>query len=223
MQRVIFTIAATAALVLINLTATDGCSCTLTHPQESYCNANFVIVARVKKFYERRTSKVFKIRIKRTFKVSNNKTAEALQTGLLWTALDGAACGTHLNVNTTYLVAGNVVQGRPRVSLCSYVRPWVKLTNKQRKGFRLLYKNTCNRCEVIFKHWSQKEPVRDPKACMWDTASYPGDVELPDCQALYAICTVQPGGKCGWTSDRLNKECAKLRNRLRQEQLAREP
>lgn len=79
----------------------------------------------------------------------SDKASVVLKAGRLVTSGSSATCGVQLQPEKTYLITGRVVAGQAYVSLCNYITPWTHLTVRQKKGFRLLYRQGC-RCEVRF-------------------------------------------------------------------------
>lgn len=71
----------------------------------------------------------------------------ALKSGRLITALDGAQCGSYLEVGKVYLITGRVQGLQAHINLCGYEMPWNQVTARQRKGFRLIYSRGCD-CKV---------------------------------------------------------------------------
>ena len=76
------------------------------------------------------------------------KASLALKAGRLMTAGHSSMCGADLQLEETYLITGRLIGGKARISLCSYIEPWKQLAMRQKKGFRLLYRQGCQ-CEVI--------------------------------------------------------------------------
>jgi len=63
------------------------------------------------------------------------------------TAGSSSMCGVDLKLEETYLITGKVVAGQASINLCNYITPWAHLSVRQKKGFRLLYRQGCS-CEV---------------------------------------------------------------------------
>jgi hypothetical protein len=70
-----------------------------------------------------------------------------LKEGRLVTAGSSSMCGVDLRREETYLITGKVVAGQASINLCNYITPWAHLSIRQKKGFRLLYRQGCS-CEV---------------------------------------------------------------------------
>ncbi|XP_063216914.1 metalloproteinase inhibitor 3 [Bacillus rossius redtenbacheri] len=223
--------AACFALVLLGAlgySSVLACSCMLEHSQTHACTADFVIVARVKKVFMSDHTKIYKVKVKKEFKMQE-KARAALKAGKLATAAGSSMCGLDLKRDETYLVTGRVVAGQARVSLCGYTRPWKELTARQRKGFRLLYRQGCS-CQIVHCPWwrdcSNATLSGDSgalgDACRWETSML-SDHTLPDCQEQHAVCLRTASGACAWAADKHYKGCMKTRRRIRDEQLSREP
>lgn len=77
----------------------------------------------------------------------SEKASVLLKSGRLVTAGTSSMCGVDLRPEETYLITGKVVAGQASINLCNYITPWTDLTVRQKKGFRLLYRQGCL-CEV---------------------------------------------------------------------------
>lgn len=210
-------------LVATSVNIASSCSCLPAHPQTQYCKSDFVIVARVKKVsFTDDTTRVFKVKIKKEFKMSDKATI-ALKSGRLQTASYSSMCGVDLLPEETYLITGRLVGGKARISLCSYIHPWNQLSVRQKKGFRRLYSQGCH-CEIKECPWWRQCPKHTigNMTCPWET-SISSDGSLPDCQQNHAICMKTANGGCQWSTDKNYRECIKTRRRLREEKLRYEP
>ncbi|KDR22300.1 tissue inhibitor of metalloproteases isoform X2 [Zootermopsis nevadensis] len=210
-------------LVAASINMASSCSCMMSHPQTHACRADFVIVARVKKvFTHDGMSRVYKVKIKREFKMSE-KASVVLKAGRLVTGGSSSTCGVQLEPEVTYLITGKVLAGQAHVNLCNYITNWNDLTVRQKKGFRLLYRQGCL-CEIIDCPWWKQCP-RDrleADACLWESSVF-SDASLPDCQSKHGICMKTPSGNCGWSTDKKYRECMKERRRMRDERRRNEP
>jgi hypothetical protein len=77
----------------------------------------------------------------------SEKASVLLKSGRLVTAGTTSMCGVDLKPEETYLITGRVVAGQASINLCNYIVPWAGITVRQKKGFRLLYRQGCL-CEV---------------------------------------------------------------------------
>nr|CAD7462910.1 unnamed protein product [Timema tahoe] len=163
---------------------------------------------------------------------ATQKAAILLKSGRLVTSGMSSMCGVDLRLEETYLIAGHVSAGQARISLCSFIQPWREISVRQRKGFKLLYKQGCN-CKIVNCPWWRDckdkaqmsvigEKNTSKNLCQWKT-SVSSHQTLPDCQGMHSICMKLPGGGCGWTNDRQYHVCMKTRRHMRDEQLAKEP
>ncbi|PSN36520.1 hypothetical protein C0J52_25428 [Blattella germanica] len=143
------------------------------------------------------------------------KARVVLKSGRLLTSAQSSMCGINLNVEETYLITGRVYAGKARISLCGFHQPWNQLTIRQKKGFRLLYRQGCN-CECP-KESSPSD------ICAWETSSYSDSSSLHDCQQKHAVCMKTVSGGCGWSVDKKYRECMKTRRLMRKEKLDNEP
>jgi hypothetical protein len=110
----------------------------------------------------------------------NQKARILLKEGRLVTAASSATCGVDLRPEETYLITGKVVAGQASLNLCSYITPWAHLSVRQKKGFRLLYRQGCS-CEVR---------MAEMFFCVW-TEPYEGFVDTFVPVQFYAFHSVK--------------------------------
>ncbi|XP_034940950.1 tissue inhibitor of metalloproteinase [Chelonus insularis] len=197
----------------------EACSCASQHPQTHYCEADFVVVVRIKKFSEMNDHEsAYKVKIHKIFKATS-KAEVALEEQLLWTASMGSMCGReNMKPGETWVVTGQISGGKPRISLCNLAMRWSEVTARQRKGFRGLYHRGCV-CQIVYTPWLRKGAVFKTagKRCLWESAPGPFD-----CQEQYGVCMLRSTG-CLWELSPAYKRCIIQHQRLREQQRAREP
>ncbi|XP_076266058.1 tissue inhibitor of metalloproteases isoform X2 [Rhynchophorus ferrugineus] len=167
-----------------------ACSCMKMHPQEKYCNDDFVILARVKKFRHLNKSDYgfYKVVVRKEFKMSE-KGSVALKSGVLHTAIDESVCGVTLKPGATYVLSGRIVNLKARINLCGMAMEWKTTTRRQRKGLRMLYEQGCN-CTI-----SKNKISKD--GCQYKNS----------CDDLYGICSRQRNGSCHWIRNPVLAKC----------------
>ncbi|KAG5889150.1 hypothetical protein JTB14_036961 [Gonioctena quinquepunctata] len=94
---------------------THGCSCMPQHPQDQFCSSDFVILARVKRERILNGTKVYKVRVRKEYKISE-KGQLALKSGRLITAPYDSMCGVQLDIGKLYVISATMVD-YPTVSL----------------------------------------------------------------------------------------------------------
>lgn len=173
------------ALVAASCRFADACTCTQLHPQTHFCNSDFVIVGRVQKtfrgkdFYD-----AYKVKIRNKYKATP-KAEVALKSGRLLTPSQDSLCGVQLQPRETYVITGRVVHLEAHVHLCGFVSRWRDVTPRQRKGFRLLYKQGCT-CKV---HMPIRR-IKSPNTCV---------TGYDECYERHGICLHDHGHRCRWT------------------------
>lgn len=170
----------------------EACSCLPSHPQDQYCQSDFVIVARIRREFLTDGNRIYKAKIKKEFKMSE-KAKVALKSGRIITALDGGMCGVRLDVGKVYLITGRVSGLQAHVSLCGFVKPLRDITPRQRKGFRLIYGRGCD-CKVSY--FTRIPQTAD--RCSWNNIQ---------CQRDHGICLRSPSGLCHWSKSLDLKKC----------------
>ncbi|CAB3221480.1 unnamed protein product [Arctia plantaginis] len=175
----------TLALVAVCYRPTDACSCAPAHPQTHFCSSDFVIVGRVQKtfrgkdFYDS-----YKVKIRSKYKATP-KAEVALKSGRLLTPSQESLCGVKLQPRETYVITGRVVHLEAHVHLCGYISRWRDVTPRQRKGFRLLYKQGCT-CKV---HTTRRR-TKSQNTCVSG---------FNECYERHGICLHDREQRCRWT------------------------
>lgn len=183
------------ALVAASCRLADACTCQVTHPQTHFCNSDFVIVGRVQKtvrgkdFYD-----AYKVKIRNKYKATA-KAEVALKSGRLLTPSQGSLCGVTLQPRETYVITGRVHHLEAHVSLCDFVSRWRDVTPRQRKGFRLLFKQGCT-CKVNM----MRRRTKSPNTCV-PVTSY------EECYERHGICLHDRENRCRWTRAPALKRC----------------
>ncbi|KAG6446463.1 tissue inhibitor of metalloproteinase [Manduca sexta] len=173
------------ALVAASCHVADACSCSLDHPQSHYCNSDFVIVGRVQKTYRGRDFyHAYKVKIRNIFKATP-KAALALKSGRLLTPSQDSLCGVSLQPRETYVITGHVSRLEAHIHLCDYIAKWREVTPRQRKGFRLLYKQGCT-CKV---HMTRRR-TKSPNTCV---------TNYDECYERHGVCLHDRERRCRWT------------------------
>ncbi|CAG9115359.1 hypothetical protein JYU34_016479 [Plutella xylostella] len=175
----------TLALLGAGWRAADACSCAPAHPQTQFCNSDFVIVGRVQKMFKgNEYYNAYKLKIRNVFK-SSPKAAVALKSSRILTPSQDSFCGVTLRPRETYVITGTVHQLQAHVNLCGLVSKWRDVTPRQRKGFRMLYKQGCT-CKV---HMTRRR-TKSPNTCV---------TNFNECFESHGICLHDSKGKCRWT------------------------
>ncbi|XP_013408084.1 metalloproteinase inhibitor 3 [Lingula anatina] len=209
---------------------TEACSCMPLHPQMHFCQADFVMRAKVKGSeilyrksiimengknvtWRRAYQKVYHIRINRIFKQNDKFKNATLHKNKIYTNPSDAMCGVHLENNTKYLLTGYMHDGRAHISVCGWVGEWTRIPQKQRKGVSHLYKKNCQcKVETCIRRGDGVCPS-DNSTCVWRWHD-----SHNSCYATSSVCEQRADGNCKWSSGKLLKECKeKNRKRARQE------
>lgn len=202
-----------AALFLGFAASSQACSCTPQHPQEAFCNARFVIRAKVLSQEVVGYEKVIGLRILKTFKGATvlNKTDgvgfhgsnQGSPFAKVYTARDGAGCGLDwIQNNKRYVIFGRLRKGKLWVSFCDFVQEWSQVLNRHalRVGIRRFFGQNCD-CQLAPCYGidcgklkgcasTSLSPRRNP--CEWD----------------HSYCVKNSKGTaCSWYETPKYKEC----------------
>lgn len=200
-QKLLFTTFALLFSLSMLVDDTYACSCLPSHPQSSYCNAEYVIVARVLRKSNRKINNhhIYKIDIVRTYKASE-KAQQYLKQSRLITAPSDGLCGYTFKIGQLYAIAGN----SQKVGLCQYIKEYDKMTHVEKRGMAGAYKKGCG-CEINLC-MNNRGCESAPKSCEWSLFN--------DCETDFGICapvrltksaSKQP--KCQWRRNDSYKAC----------------
>ncbi|XP_037925254.1 tissue inhibitor of metalloproteinase [Hermetia illucens] len=185
-------------VISTHIAPTEGCSCSPKHPQSFYCEADFVIIARIlrKSVISKPYQNTYKIDIKKAYKMSE-KAKSYLKEGRIMTAKSESMCGLTLEIGKIYVIAG---KNGPTVNLCNYVKAYKDMTTVERRGFAGLYRKGCNACSVRLCFYQEPYACEDyPDSCVWNP--------FKRCETKYSFCAPSGRGGCHWRYTPAYKEC----------------
>ncbi|XP_068630534.1 tissue inhibitor of metalloproteinase [Battus philenor] len=172
-------------LVAASWRAADSCSCAPEHPQTHFCKSDFVIVGRVQKIFRVNDSHdAYKVKIRNIYKTTP-KAAKVLESGRLVTPSMESLCNVNLEPRETYVITGQIVYSQAFIHSCGYINKWRDVTPRQRKGFRLLYKQGCD-CKVRVT----RRRTKSPNTCV---------TNYDNCFERNGICLHDRERRCRWT------------------------
>ncbi|XP_022293662.2 metalloproteinase inhibitor 3-like [Crassostrea virginica] len=100
-------------LIMGYFSGTDACSCLQLDPQSLYCNSAFAVIGKVtEKSFEEHTI-VYDVEVTRVYKGIVSEVSVKIKT-----AKYDSVCGVDLNVNTVYLLNGNLRGGDMWIKTC---------------------------------------------------------------------------------------------------------
>lgn len=192
-----------ALLVVLWIHSSESCSCIPTHPQQQFCNADFVILARIKREKVVDMQREYKIRIRKEYKMSE-KAEVALKYGRFLTPESESMCGQQFEVGKVYVISGKISNLQAHVNMCGLSEKWVDLTKRQRKGLKMLYRQGCS-CQVKFCP-PNRNCARKINECNWET--WRPD-KKQDCQRNEGICMRSMRNQCTWSKSASLMACSK--------------
>lgn len=170
----------------------EACSCVFQHPQVHFCNADFVVSARIWRRVETGTSPFddvyYAVTINRHYKGGTRIGGISQR---IYTARHGASCGVSFQIGRQYIIAGDIRNNRWRANLCSWNPQISSLTQVQRNALRYgYYRDNCY-CNVrdctIINH--PQCSVSRRNECLITTNS--------DCFRRHNFCSFN-GRSCSW-------------------------
>ncbi|CAG9807051.1 unnamed protein product [Chironomus riparius] len=200
-KKLLLTIFAISFSFLMLADETLACSCMPSHPQTSYCNAEYVIVARILRRSNRKINNhhVYKIDIVKSYKASE-KAQQYLKQSRLITAPNDGLCGINFKIGQLYAIAGN----SQKIGLCQYVKEYSKMTQVEKRGIAGAYKKGCG-CEINLCV-NNMNCQTAPRSCDWSLFN--------ECETDYGICVPIKSSKiqskqtkCQWRRSPLYQSC----------------
>lgn len=201
-KSLILSIFAISFTILLFSSETNACSCAPSHPQTSYCNSEYVIVARILRKSNRRTNDqhIYKIDIVKTYKTSE-KAQQYLKQSRLMTAPHDGLCGINFKIGQLYAIAGN----SQKVGLCQYIKEYSKMSQVEKRGIAGAYKKGCG-CEINLC-MNNRSCDPSPSACEWSFFN--------NCETDFGICVPMRSSKsltkqttkCQWRRSPLYQQC----------------
>ncbi|KAG5672642.1 hypothetical protein PVAND_002755 [Polypedilum vanderplanki] len=197
-KKLLLTIFAISFSLLMLADDTFACSCLPSHPQSSYCNAEYVIVARILRKSNRKINNhhIYKIDIVKTYKASE-KAHQYLKQSRLITAPSDGLCGINFKIGQLYAIAGN----SQKVGLCQYIKEYSKMTQVEKRGIAGAYKKGCG-CEINLC-MNNRGCEAAPSSCEWSLFN--------ECETDFGICvpvrTKMSQQKCQWRRSPLYQSC----------------
>ncbi|XP_031561667.1 tissue inhibitor of metalloproteinase-like [Actinia tenebrosa] len=220
----------TVVVLLCVITMTSACSCMPAHPQEHFCQAQFVIRGKVisgpvqvlpdnyfvssnvlgrflaERVYTFRITKTYKgaAAIKKTdsLKVYGSRGRSVITK--IYTPSKLNSCRVDLDVGKVYVIAGYIGRKKLSISGCSLRMEWEKITKKQRSGFARKYGRSCE-C-VHQKCYKDCGKESQEMACNFEISRNPAN----ECRDRYGYCQLSSDGRsCSWTTNALYRKCMK--------------
>lgn len=193
----------------------SACSCAMQHPQQRFCDADFVLKARVKNSHSaseqndgvaQLTHRTYNIRTRKLLKTSEKYESLSNLTKMeISTPRSESLCGIlNLHNHTNHLIMGTVEEpGRLWFTLCKGIaREWRRLPIHERKGVLYRYERHCN-CKV--KPCYQPncgETNTDADMCKWSPLQ-----DSNDCHIKHSWCRRTSDGRCKWAAPDSMKTC----------------
>lgn len=189
------------------ITTSDACSCVYSHPQEHFCSSDFVVTLSIQGDPKQLHQYNYLRYPVKVYKIYKGMDKTSVRKGFIYTGSALSSCSPTLAKNTTYLMTGRIVNGKPFVSICNFISEWSSLTYRQKKGFRRNFGRSCG-CKVTdagsyafysgyhynFSNRSIDGQTDNTKGyrrfgyCSWDTK---WEIEF-DCQGSYSTCLPVP-------------------------------
>lgn len=200
------------AFLLAVVSASEACSCMPSHPQESFCRADFVVRAKVLSQEIQEESLVIGLRILKTFKgASELNQTEGIQVygsrqrslfAKAYTHKDGAACGVDwLENGKVYFITGKIFNSKLKLHLCRWIAKWSQVTQRQRAGARRFYGPNCD-CQI-----SPCYGDNCPKLKGCNTSEYFNPTNN-DCEWRHTYCLKNTNvTACAWQETAEYKNC----------------
>lgn len=190
--------------LLCVVTVNEACKCAVVHPQTNFCNADFAIRAIVLSKSQSNSSRVYTVKILKTFKGTKEitpiiasqvkGTAKRKNKTKVAHVTNSVVCGVSLDQSKTYLLLGYIDEQQLRIDSCQWHALWTSITAQQRRGLKKLYGQNCA-CRI--EKYCFKRPT---ETCddMIDGCDIPtADLTVDFCKRKNAYCK-KLGDECKW-------------------------
>ncbi|OWF42324.1 metalloproteinase inhibitor 2-like [Mizuhopecten yessoensis] len=194
--------------VIVTLNALQiSCQClecpTKTHPQDAFCQDDFVIRTTITDVTEVDPKTSYKIDIVKVFKepAVPSIVPTCVPSGLsvppecffsLHVLNASLPCGVELEVGQEYLISGTEEDGEMIIDACSLAIPWEEVTSHMKIGLNKRYKKNCQ-CQTGEDNCIVEPPEDELCFCQYATCV---EVKKDDCAPV-----------CKWKKSKTFKTC----------------
>ncbi|XP_041458460.1 metalloproteinase inhibitor 2-like [Lytechinus variegatus] len=206
-------------------------SCPITHPQQKFCDADFVYKVRTISWqyvdinsqpvlYSSEAYDVqYKVKVENVFKGQDSFGKDGA-TIFLYSPKNVCSIN-RLEMGIRYLISAKLRGEKMEVTTCGIVERWSNLTPSQRRGVRGFYQTQCSSCKVygstIQRYYGGDEIIDEMSSGLWSknqcffnplaSVTYGSE----DCETKHAYCVHQKNGICGWEGEEAYEECFRQR------------
>ncbi|CAG2202334.1 unnamed protein product [Mytilus edulis] len=176
--------------------------CELRHPQQQYCESDFVVLAGILDkdvIYHKEGFPMaihYIVNIKKVFK-AGPEYENATKTMII-SSTSGSGVG-ELEMDVNYVITGTIMDDNLYTSICEWVKPYHNLTKAQKNGLRFKYDSGCQ-CEFSFCREGQCGQLDSNNTCEWEFGI------MFDCYHDDGIC-FHNGEECFWRETRKFRQC----------------
>lgn len=158
------------------------CTCVYKHPQQHYCDNEFVLKVRVKESLDLKVGSGFSVKITRVFK-GDLQTLTVTNSSIVDLVMPPACHVDMMKSGDRYFIFGESRNGQLYTDICNGNQLWRYSSKFFRRGLAKFYKSGCN-CSNEIGNFS-----RDKK-CHWNFSFLQ-----------------KHGDKCAWTFTKYMREC----------------
>ncbi|XP_005989147.1 metalloproteinase inhibitor 2a [Latimeria chalumnae] len=180
---------------------TEACSCSPTHPQQAFCNADVVIRAKAVSGRDVNSGNdVYGNPIKRIqYEIKQIKMFKGPDKDIefIFTPPSSAVCGVSLDTSgkKDYLIAGKVEgDGKMHVTLCDFIISWDSLSATQKKSLTQRYQMGCE-CKIT-RCPSTPCYISSEDECLW--MDWVMEKNHNGRQAKHYACIKRSDNSCAW-------------------------
>ncbi|PIK43391.1 hypothetical protein BSL78_19750 [Apostichopus japonicus] len=220
-----------------------ACMCRPQHPQEAYCDADFVIRGRVTDvekveaplptipeyndpagrnyeysdyFSSRLFSKIiYTVEVKKRYKGDRNYFAPWALVPITSRYVSDDCIHVPLYTNSTFIIMGNQsTDGELLIDRCSFHRFFDQVTSNEIDGFRRHYKKTCNQCTVCHNTTGCEYDEADGCTVGKDIHKDVYYSNVTQCEHKFARCSRKKRtGRCHWIGNEIFRYCKRQRKK----------
>ncbi|XP_030829491.1 metalloproteinase inhibitor 1-like [Strongylocentrotus purpuratus] len=216
---------------IANMSEASCASCPITHPQQKFCNAEFVYKVRPISWQYVDIEGNPVLYASQAYDVQYKVKVENVFKGQESLAKDGAIIFLHspknlclidkLEMGIKYLISADMRGEIIQVTACGIVQKWSDLTPSQRRGVRGFYQSQCSSCKVfgsaVQRYYGGDEIIDEMSSGLWSkrqcfynplaSVTYGSE----ECETKHAYCVHQKDGVCGWEGGEAYEQCFRQR------------
>ena len=133
------------AIFVIQFIPSESCKCAVLQPKDQYCDSSFTARVHVsgQQDAEEQNKKVYLVHVEHIYR-GDDAARTALNDGKLYTMRHSASCGVDLKTDQSYIVTGQLSNGKTSINNCGYHKLTSDVSDDVKRGFEGEYNSQCS-------------------------------------------------------------------------------